>query len=123
VIAPRFAVAVALALAACGSPAVGSIGAVLVRDNHSGAIRVRETPPGLAADHAGVRAGDELLMIDGVYVGQLSEVDVRRKLRGEVGTPVELTLVRDGGVMRVRAVRTPLQPAQPPRARESLLDE
>jgi C-terminal processing protease CtpA/Prc len=89
---------------ACG-PARGTIGALLAQDSEK-RLFVREVPPGLAADRAGVRAGDEVLLIDGRDARQMSTEGVHSALSGEVGEPVKLTLIRDGRVVRVRLERT-----------------
>jgi C-terminal processing protease CtpA/Prc len=75
---------------------------------------IREVPPGLAADKAGVQAGDEVLLIDGRDARQMSSKDVHAALSGEVGQPVKLTLIRDGKVVRVRLERTPAGRPPPP---------
>ncbi|MGK4001922.1 PDZ domain-containing protein [Sorangium sp. So ce1036] len=100
----------ALLLMAAGcSPSVGSIGAVLARDNASQALYVRDAPRGLAAERSGLIPGDEIVMIDGVHVRDLPSAQVRDRLRGAVGSAVELTVVRGGQVRRVRVVRGELQ--------------
>ncbi|WP_437598112.1 PDZ domain-containing protein [Sorangium sp. So ce590] len=100
----------ALLLMAAGCTAsVGSIGAVLGRDNESQALYVRDVPRGLAAERAGLIPGDELVMVDGVYVRDLSSAQLRDRLRGAVGSAVELTVVRGGDVRRVRVVRSELK--------------
>ncbi|WP_437481388.1 PDZ domain-containing protein [Sorangium sp. So ce1014] len=100
----------ALLLMAAGCTAsVGSIGAVLGRDNESQALYVRDVPRGLAAERAGLIPGDELVMIDGVYVRDLSSAQLRDRLRGAVGSAVEITVVRGSDVRRVRVVRSELK--------------
>lgn len=100
----------ALLLMAAGCTAsVGSIGAVLGRDNESQALYVRDVPGGLAAERAGLIPGDEIVMIDGVYVRDLSSPQLRDRLRGAVGSAVELTVVRGSDVRRVRVVRSELK--------------
>lgn len=106
--------AVLLTAAACGEASVGSVGAVFGRDNDTHALHVRDVPPGLSAAQAGLLPGDEILMIDGVYVRDLASSDVRARLRGEIGSVVELTVVRGGEVLEVRLVRGEL------RAREEI---
>ncbi|WP_437956439.1 PDZ domain-containing protein [Sorangium sp. So ce119] len=109
----------ALLLIAAGcSASVGSIGAVLGRDNESEALYVRDVPPGLAAERAGLIPGDEVLMIDGVYVRDLSSAEVRDRLRGDVGSAVELTVVRGRDVRRVRVVRGALKALEGIKPRE-----
>lgn len=107
----------------CSSPSVGSVGAVLGVDTETGAVHVRETREGLAADEAGLLPGDEILMVDGVYVRDLGAAAVRDKLRGPVGSPVELTVVRGEEVLRVKLTRRPLgAPSAKPREKEERIE-
>lgn len=105
-------------VAGCGAR-VGSIGAVLGRDNASQALHVREVPPGLPAERSGLRPGDEIVMIDGVYVRDLPSAQVRERLRGAAGSAVELTVVRGGEVRRVRVVRGELRAHEGIKPREA----
>lgn len=105
------------ALAGCGG-GVGSVGAVFGRDNETHAVYVREVPPGLGASDAGMLAGDQILMIDGLHVRDLDPKEIRAHLRGEVGTPVTLTIVRGGRVHRIRVTRTALRAHAAPAPRE-----
>ncbi len=110
------ALAAALVVTTLGcSSGVGSIGAVLGRDNTSGAVYVRDVPRGLAADKAGLAPDDEVVMIDGVYAADLSPAEISQKLRGDVGSTVELTVAHGGTIRRVKVVRTALRehPAKP----------
>jgi C-terminal processing protease CtpA/Prc len=98
-------VAAALAtLAGCG-PNRGTIGAVLVQDGEQ-RLFVREVPAGLGAERAGVRAGDEILLIDGLDARSMGDRGVHEALSGNVGEPVKLTLVRDGQIVRVTVRRS-----------------
>lgn len=114
--------ALALAAAACSGPSIGSVGAVLGVDNDTGAVHVRETKDGLAADKAGLLPGDEIVMIDGVYVRDLNASTVSSKLRGNIGSTVELTVIRGDEVLRVKLTREPLAPAiaKPPEREERI---
>jgi carboxyl-terminal processing protease len=103
-------VLLAVAVAAgCAGAQAGSVGAVLGRDNDSHAVYVRDVPPGLAAEKAGLLPGDEILMIDGIYVRDLSSKELRARLRGDVGSTVELTVVRGNEVRQLRVRRGALQ--------------
>lgn len=108
---------VVVLVAGCGSSGVGSIGAVLVRDRLSGAVHIRELPAGGAAAAAGLQPGDQVKMVDGVLADDLSPQALRGRLRGEVGKPVTLTIVRGERVMQLTLVREPLRTraAPPPR--------
>ena len=94
--------------ATCGGSEVGAIGAVLARDTASGAVRVRETPAGLAAAEAGLVPGDRVKMVDGVLVDELDATGIKELLRGAVGTEVMLTVVRGDEVLQVEITRQPL---------------
>jgi C-terminal processing protease CtpA/Prc len=52
--------------------------------------------PGSPADKAGVRPGDRFLRIDDSSVSKLSLVEIAVRLRGAVGSPVRLTVLRHG---------------------------
>lgn len=60
--------------------------------------RIVLTPmEGQAAEQAGVRAGDELIAIDGIPItDEMSIQDVVSRVKGEIGTRVVLTLRREG---------------------------
>ena len=105
VTAPSRALALAFALFAC-SPQRGTIGAV-VGQAPDGRLFVRETPAGLAAEKAGLRPDDEILLIDARDLRALTPQQVHELLGGDVGDPVKLTLVRGEEVLRVTLRRTP----------------
>ncbi len=67
---------------------------------------VREVPEGLAAHKAGLQPNDEILLIDGMDVRALSSDQIHQSLSGEVGEPVDLTVVRGEEVLRVTLKRT-----------------
>jgi len=108
---------------ACAADQKGSIGAVLSRENDTGALYVRDLAPGLAAMRAGLLPGDELVMIDGRYVRELGASEVRALLRGDVGTFVRLTIVRGDEVRRVRVERVALRDAKEERPRTETIAE
>jgi len=98
-------VLLALALGAC-APERGTIGAVLAQTPDQRLV-LRDVPSTLAAGRAGLKPGDEILLIDWRDVRELSERGVHQALSGEVGAPVKLTLLREGRVIRVALRRTP----------------
>ena len=105
------------------STGVGSVGAVLGRDNDTHALYVREVPPGLGADEAGLLPGDQVMMIEGRYVRDLSEKEIRAELRGDVGTPVLLTILRGNDVLHVKLTRSASRAREAPRPREQKIAE
>jgi C-terminal processing protease CtpA/Prc len=111
-----------LAAPGCGNAPIGSVGAVLGVDGESGTVVVREAREGLAAEKAGLRPGDEILMIDGVYVRDLGAAAVREKLRGPPGSSIDLTVVRGDSVLRVKVTRQPLAAPLPARPKEERIE-
>lgn len=106
-------------LVACGS-GTGSIGAVLGKNNETNRIYVRDVPPGLGAAQAGLFAGDEIVMINGVFVRDLATDALRALLRGEVSSTVNLTVVRGQEVVHATIRRTPLKEPETKPAEEKL---
>jgi C-terminal processing protease CtpA/Prc len=97
-----------LTIGACASHSVGSIGVKLARDHVSGRVRVFEAPPG-TGQRAGLAAGDVIVAIDGKDVHSFaSDDDLRKALRGDVGTKVKLTVEREGERREVEVERGPL---------------
>ncbi len=85
------------------------MGAVFGRDNDTRALYVREVPKGLAAAGAGLLPGDQVVMIEGLYVRDLDAKSIREKLRGDVGSTVALTILRGQEVIHVRVARGALR--------------
>ena len=74
---------------------VGSgIGVVLA--NRDGYIRIVRTLPDNPASRAGILAGDIIYKINGEPVYTLESDEIATKLRGDTGTTVDLSIVRDG---------------------------
>jgi len=90
---------------ACGADR-GTIGALLAQTPDQ-RLLLREVPENLASARAGLRPGDEILLIDGRDVRELDERGVHRALGGSAGDPVKLTVVRGNEVIRVTLRRTP----------------
>jgi len=97
----------------CAAPK-GTVGAVFAQQD-DGRLVVHEAPAGLAADKAGLRAGDEILLVDGVDVRHLDAKALHRALSGEVGTRVRLTVLRGEEVLRLTLERTPARRHQTPK--------
>jgi len=51
-------------------------------------------PAGEGADKAGLQVDDEILAIDGKDVRSMTEEDVRKAVRGDVGSTMTVTIVR-----------------------------
>ena len=74
-------------------------------------------PPGQGADRAGLVEGDEILLIDGKDVRVMSEEEVRRAVRGDVGSALLITILRGTDKREIKVVRTPLLADAKARAR------
>ena len=61
-----------------------------------GYVRVLRTLPDNPARKAGILAGDILYKVDGEEVYTLSTDEIAKKVRGETGSEVTVTVVRDG---------------------------
>jgi C-terminal processing protease CtpA/Prc len=120
--APSFAL-VGLALAALSTlpallsscfPDHGTIGAVIAQEPDTGRLFLRDVPPGLAAAKAGLKTGDEILLIDGVDVRVMDAKQIHAVLTGDVDAAVKLTVVRGQQVLRVTLKRTEAKKLLPP---------
>ena len=76
------------------SGAFGGIGVYMGFKN--GGVQVMSVIPDSPGQRAGLQAGDEILAVDGKPVEEISPSEVALKIRGEIGTPVELLIHREG---------------------------
>ena len=72
----------------------GGVGLVIAMDE--GLIRIVSPIDDTPASRAGLKAGDHILSIDGKMVTGLKLDDVQDKLRGQAGTKVLLSVMREG---------------------------
>mgnify|MGYP000912071705 FL=1 len=87
----------------------GGIGVTMgFKDNIVKIISVLEGTPGEAA---GLRAGDEILAVDGVPTSELQNEEVALRIRGEAGTQVVLRILRDGMEQEYTITRDVIQVA------------
>lgn len=70
------------------SKSYGGIGAVIYKPEKEGNVIITEPYKNSAAEKYGLRAGDEILAIDGVSVHGLSSAECSEKMRGKPGTQV-----------------------------------
>lgn len=70
----------------------GGIGSMIME--HQGKVMVTEPRSGSPALRAGLLPGDVFLMIDGDTVTSLHSADISKRLKGQAGTPVSVTVRR-----------------------------
>ena len=94
-------------LCACGAGSWD--GGIHARMGYSegGGLRVFEVPPDGPAARAGLEVGDVIVAIDATEVGGLRPPQIAERLRGPVGTRVELRVVRGGRTLTVSVERAP----------------
>ncbi len=97
-------------LTGCASTWDGSVGAVFARSASTGRVTVREAPQNRPAALAGLREHDEILSIDTRDVAGLSPLEIRKMLRGKVGTKVHIVWLRDKERMEADVERGPFKP-------------
>ena len=61
-----------------------------------GLIKIISPIDDTPASRAGIQAGDTIIRLDGTPVRGMTINDAVKKMRGEVGSPIELTLMREG---------------------------
>lgn len=76
------------------SGAFGGIGVYMGFKN--GGVQVMSVIPDSPSQRAGLQAGDEILAVDGQPVEEISPGEVALKIRGKIGTSVELLIHREG---------------------------
>jgi carboxyl-terminal processing protease len=95
-------------LAGCGGGGrgqpTGGIHAKLAY-SEGGGLRVVEAPAGGGADLAGIRANDVIIGINGTSVRKLDYQTIVERLRGPVGSSVQLDVFRRGEVNTVVVMR------------------
>lgn len=83
----------------------GGVG-VVIGEDREGAFRVLAVFPGSAAESGGVQPGDRLMAVDGKETSQMSLDDTAHAIRGDAGTKVMLSLLRDGNPVEITLERS-----------------
>ena len=85
------------------------IGVYVELDHEAHTVTVIETLPDSAAEKAGILPGDQLIDIDGKMIGDY-ELDVFMDFaKGEIGSPVTVTILRDGNNLTFTMNRVPIE--------------
>lgn len=77
------------------------------RFSQSHGLRVVDVPAEGPAAEAGLRRGDRIVKVDGEAVERMTLDQVVERLRGPVGSYVQLTVVRDGKQIPLHVERAP----------------
>jgi len=88
----------------------GSFGGVGMEiDIKNGVLTVVAPLKGTPAEKAGIKAGDQVVMIDKKPTDGLAIEEAVSKIRGPIGSTVKLSIVRDGKLIEVDVVRATIQ--------------
>ncbi|PIR83373.1 hypothetical protein COU19_00710 [Candidatus Kaiserbacteria bacterium CG10_big_fil_rev_8_21_14_0_10_56_12] len=88
----------------------GSFGGVGMEiDVKDGILTVVAPLKGTPAEAAGIKAGDDIVAIDGSSTDGLSTEAAVSKIRGPIGSTVDLSIVRDGKLLDIKIVRATIQ--------------
>jgi len=79
-----------------GNEKIGGIGAIVSFEAARGGAGIDRVIAGGPAEHAGLRAGDVIVAIDGKPVTAIGGQGLRDALRGRIGTTVRIAATRDG---------------------------
>ena len=81
------------------------IGITLEEVQEDGTFRVRSVVPGGPADQAGILAEDRLLKVNEESVEDLTMEEIAARIKGEAGTQVTLTVLRQGETVTLTVTR------------------
>ncbi len=87
----------------------GGIGVVVEYDYNNNTIMVNTVYIDSPAEKAGMQAGDYLHAVDGKTISELGITNAVNHIRGEIGSYVNLTLIRDGSFVDVTVQRAEIE--------------
>ena len=87
----------------------GGIGVVIEYNDREQTIRVTTVYPDSPAEKAGIMVGDYIHAVNGVTVEEIGYRNAVYHVRGEIGTTVELTLLRGEEQLTVTATRAEVE--------------
>ena len=87
----------------------GGIGVMVEYDYDKSTIMVNTVYIGSPAEKSGIRVGDYFYAVDGMTIAELGIDNVVSHIRGEIGTNVNLTLIRDGRFVDITVQRAEVQ--------------
>lgn len=87
------------------SGSFGGIGVVVRYDHENQSVIVETVYNDSPAEKAGLKKGDYLYSVDGQTIDDIGYQNIATYIRGEIGTTVEITVIRDGEKINLTAVR------------------
>ena len=81
------------------------IGVVVEYNAKENTVRVTTVYGDSPAERAGIKVGDYIHAVNGEKVSDIGYENAVYRIRGEIGTPVNITLLRDGRELTVTAIR------------------
>ena len=85
------------------------VGVTITQMEDGSGLRVTQVTIGGSAEEAGVKAEDIIVAVDGNSIDQMSLDGVSNLIKGEIGTQVVLTVLRDGSEMDITVTRRQIQ--------------
>ena len=87
----------------------GGIGVVIEYDHSAKTLQVSNIYPDSPAEAAGIMVGDYIQAVDGKTIDEVGYLYIVDLVRGEIGSPVEITLKRGDSIIKVTAIRALVQ--------------
>ncbi|MGM0457329.1 S41 family peptidase [Sodalinema sp.] len=88
---------------------LSGVGLRLERDEQQQNLSIVEPIPNSPASREGIEGGDRILAIDGDSTDFMGVDEASQRIRGEIGTPVTLTILRDQREFDVTLVRSRIE--------------
>lgn len=81
------------------------IGVTIQKKDEDVAIRVTKVNPGSPAEEAGMQVNDYIIRVNGLSTEELGMDKTKNQVRGQEGTQVEITVLRDGEELTMMVTR------------------
>ena len=92
-----------------GFPTIeGFVGIGIGMEETEGGVQISEVMRYSAAEEAGLAVGDIITAVDGIDAAQMTSVEIAELLRGVEGTPVQITVRRQGRDITLNCTRRPV---------------
>ena len=85
------------------------IGITITVAHDGSGLQIMEVNPGSSAEEAGLQVDDVITAIEGQSAADMTTTEARNLVRGKEGTPVELTLWRQGQTLTISVIRRKME--------------